>query len=190
MSTNEEEIRALESTKKFLFDLLNPQETKKIPKEIRQRASRCLKHYPLLIDAFVEDRHDVLASQSDLEKGLEEARNHNFVPDPRWKEAADNIHEDYESGGKLNMDQDVPSSKMFYDKGSNRIEVVPYYVSTQKMAAVDVYIDTGHSCDKMEFNNPQVLRDMAKAFTDAAEWLEMKEEADHNNRMFRDTKGK
>ena len=82
---------------------------------------------------------------------------------------------------------DSPSLKRFHDKGLNRIDVVPYYISTQKMAAVDIYIDTGHSCDKMVFEDPQVLRDMAKAFTDAAEWLEMKEEADHNNRMFRDT---
>ena len=60
MSTNEEELRSLESTKKFLFDLLDPTKTKRIPKEIRQRASRCLKHYPLIIDLFVEDRHNTL----------------------------------------------------------------------------------------------------------------------------------
>jgi len=49
MSTNEEEIRAMERTRQFLFDLLNPQATKRIPKEIRQRASHCLKHFPLVI---------------------------------------------------------------------------------------------------------------------------------------------
>ena len=48
MSTSEEELMALERTKKFLFDLLNPKETPKVPREIRKRASRCLKHYPLL----------------------------------------------------------------------------------------------------------------------------------------------
>ena len=49
MSTNEEEIHALEKTRQFLFDLLNPQATKRIPKEIRQRASHCLRHFPLVI---------------------------------------------------------------------------------------------------------------------------------------------
>jgi hypothetical protein len=49
MSTNEEEIRAMERTRQFLFDLLNPQATKRIPKEIRQRASHCLRHFPLVI---------------------------------------------------------------------------------------------------------------------------------------------
>ena len=49
MSTNEEEIHALERTRQFLFDLLNPQATKRIPKEIRQRASHCLRHFPLVI---------------------------------------------------------------------------------------------------------------------------------------------
>lgn len=48
MSTNEEEIHALERTRQFLFDLLNPQATKRIPKEIRQRASHCLRHFPLV----------------------------------------------------------------------------------------------------------------------------------------------
>ena len=49
MSTNKEEIRAMERTRQFLFDLLNPQATKRIPKEIRQRASHCLRHFPLVI---------------------------------------------------------------------------------------------------------------------------------------------
>lgn len=49
MTTTNEEIRSLENTKQFLFDLLNPQVTKRVPKYIRRRASSCLKHFPLMI---------------------------------------------------------------------------------------------------------------------------------------------
>ena len=33
-------------TEKFLVDLLDPKKTPRVPKEIRQRASGCLRHYP------------------------------------------------------------------------------------------------------------------------------------------------
>lgn len=87
MSTTEEELRALESTKKFLFDLLNSKETPKVPKEIRARASRCLKHYPLIIDMFVEDRHDILETnrletEYDLAEGLKQAKQGKFAKNP------------------------------------------------------------------------------------------------------------
>jgi hypothetical protein len=38
---------SLRKNRQFLFDLLDPTKTPKIPKEIRKRASECLKHYPL-----------------------------------------------------------------------------------------------------------------------------------------------
>ena len=54
MSTFEEEKYAIHRTKDFLFDLLDPKITPKVPKYIRQRASRCLKHYPIVLDKFIE----------------------------------------------------------------------------------------------------------------------------------------
>ena len=47
MTMPHEERWALENTRKFLRDLLNPKTTPKVPKAIRNEASRCLKHYPM-----------------------------------------------------------------------------------------------------------------------------------------------
>lgn len=37
---------AVNNTRKFLVDLMDPYITPKVPKEIRKEAYRCLKHYP------------------------------------------------------------------------------------------------------------------------------------------------
>lgn len=42
----DERYRAVLNTEKFLLDLLNPKKTPRVPKEIRQRASSMLRHYP------------------------------------------------------------------------------------------------------------------------------------------------
>ena len=42
-----EEKWSLEFTRSFLRDLLDHKATPKIPKRIRQGASRCLKHFPM-----------------------------------------------------------------------------------------------------------------------------------------------
>jgi len=54
MSTLEEEIYALQRCKDFIYSLLDPKQTPKVPKEIRQRARNVVKHYPIVIDFFVE----------------------------------------------------------------------------------------------------------------------------------------
>jgi hypothetical protein len=41
-----ERLRAVNKTREFLFDILIPSKTPRIPKEIRQRARSLLKHYP------------------------------------------------------------------------------------------------------------------------------------------------
>ena len=41
-----EEKRAINYTRKFLYDLLVPSETPRVPKEIRDRARSLLRHYP------------------------------------------------------------------------------------------------------------------------------------------------
>ena len=49
MTTREEEIRSLEMTRQFLIALLNKAVTPRVPKKIREKASACLRHYPLTI---------------------------------------------------------------------------------------------------------------------------------------------
>lgn len=46
MSLPDEKIRAMQSTRRFLYDLLNPQATPRVPKAVRDRARRVVKHYP------------------------------------------------------------------------------------------------------------------------------------------------
>ncbi len=42
----DERLRAVYYAKIFLRDLLDPKKTPKVPKEIRTRASDCLRHFP------------------------------------------------------------------------------------------------------------------------------------------------
>jgi hypothetical protein len=57
MTTREEEIRSLEMTRQFLIALLNKAVTPRVPKIIRERASACLRHYPLVItDVITESK--------------------------------------------------------------------------------------------------------------------------------------
>jgi len=37
---------AIDNTRKFLFDLMDPRKTPRVPMDIRREARRCLKHYP------------------------------------------------------------------------------------------------------------------------------------------------
>ena len=37
---------AVNNTRQFLVDLMDPKKTPRVPKEIRKEAYRCLKHYP------------------------------------------------------------------------------------------------------------------------------------------------
>lgn len=41
-----ERTRAVNATRNFLNDLLSSKKTPRVPKEIRLRASACLRHYP------------------------------------------------------------------------------------------------------------------------------------------------
>jgi hypothetical protein len=46
MTTTEEMLRSIDSGYRFFLDLMNPQKTPRVPKEIRQRARRVSKHFP------------------------------------------------------------------------------------------------------------------------------------------------
>ena len=48
MTTPDEERRAISQVRRFLFDLMDPQVTPRVPKYIRPRARQVSKHYPLL----------------------------------------------------------------------------------------------------------------------------------------------
>lgn len=48
VSTPQEECRAIAQVRQFLYDLLDPKATPRVPKYIRERAHRISKHYPLL----------------------------------------------------------------------------------------------------------------------------------------------
>jgi len=37
---------AVNNTRQFLVDLMDPKKTPRVPKEIRKEAYRCIKHYP------------------------------------------------------------------------------------------------------------------------------------------------
>ena len=47
MTLPHEEYQSLVATKNFLYDLLNAAHTPKVPSEIRERAARVLKHFPM-----------------------------------------------------------------------------------------------------------------------------------------------
>jgi hypothetical protein len=46
----DERYRSIKMTECFLVSLCNPKLTPKVPKEIRERARSCLKHYPSSYD--------------------------------------------------------------------------------------------------------------------------------------------
>lgn len=48
MTLPHEEAYAIARTRQFLFDLLNPKTTPRVPREIRQRARILVKHFPFV----------------------------------------------------------------------------------------------------------------------------------------------
>jgi len=46
MTIPRERLASIAMTEKFLVDLLDPKQTPKVPKYIREYAARCLRHYP------------------------------------------------------------------------------------------------------------------------------------------------
>lgn len=46
MTIPSERTWAVDNTRNFLFALLDPKKTPRVPRDVRQMASRCLRHYP------------------------------------------------------------------------------------------------------------------------------------------------
>ena len=68
MTLPHEEYQSLVAVKNFLYDLMNPAHTKNVPSEVRERASRLIKHFPMqhrLNDLY---KDHVTQSQSILEE--------------------------------------------------------------------------------------------------------------------------
>ena len=56
MTLHDEEARAIDATRQFMFELLDPKLTPRVPKAIRQQARRLLKHFPILPNLGWADR--------------------------------------------------------------------------------------------------------------------------------------
>ena len=56
-----ERTRAVIQTREFLLDLIHPSRTPKVPRAVRERAARCLRHYP---GTYELDRMHKLAPES------------------------------------------------------------------------------------------------------------------------------
>jgi hypothetical protein len=61
MTMPDERFRAVKYAREFLYDLLDPKKTPKVPREIRDRARRVLRHYPLEheMELAAEGRKDI-----------------------------------------------------------------------------------------------------------------------------------
>lgn len=55
MTLPHEEVNSLQAVRRFLYDLLDPSVTPRVPKEIRQRARRVCKHFPM--DYSIQERY-------------------------------------------------------------------------------------------------------------------------------------
>jgi hypothetical protein len=47
MTLPHEEVNSLNGVRQFLYDLLDPKKTPRVPREIRLRAHRLAKHFPM-----------------------------------------------------------------------------------------------------------------------------------------------
>ena len=56
MTLPDERYRAVIQTREFLFDLADPKKTPRLPKQIRQQAIWCLRHYPSAWDMEAASR--------------------------------------------------------------------------------------------------------------------------------------
>ena len=63
MTLPHEEVNSLKAVRRFLYDLLDPSKTPRVPREIRKRAHRLSKHYPM--DFSIQERYPDVAEVSD-----------------------------------------------------------------------------------------------------------------------------
>ena len=98
MTLPDERYRALRCGEQFLVDLLNPKVTPKVPKSVRDRAARILKHFPTKYDM----------------DGIAEAMPDRFSNKPIWDHYSDLPAPD---AYKETNDE---HSQYYYDKDRNK----------------------------------------------------------------------
>lgn len=59
MTLPDERVRAVKNVRMFLYELMDPKRTPRVPREIRLRASQLAKHYPgdLYLNDIFSDYH-------------------------------------------------------------------------------------------------------------------------------------
>ena len=83
MSLPEEKIRAIEEARRFLFELMCPSITKRVPSAIRKRAASLLKHYPYSGDTEVIRRPKLTPKNSQdaiIALAEKELKTHLYIP--------------------------------------------------------------------------------------------------------------
>ena len=70
MTLPDERYRAIKYTEQFLIDLLDPKKTPRVPKDIRQRAYSCLRHYPggYYLDLLASKCPEVLETNNPIDE--------------------------------------------------------------------------------------------------------------------------
>jgi hypothetical protein len=61
-----EEYNSLNSARRFLYDLLDPKKTPRVPKYIRKEAHRITKHFPL--EVILQERYNDVIKQEQTQK--------------------------------------------------------------------------------------------------------------------------
>lgn len=71
MTLPHEEVNSLKAVRRFLYDLLDPSKTPRVPREIRMRARRVCKHFPM--DFSIQERYPDVVETRDTR--LQDAMN-------------------------------------------------------------------------------------------------------------------
>ncbi len=71
MTLPTERTRSLAHARNFLLDLLRPDITPRVPKEIRTRARSVLKHFPTRFEVYQIAKWTYLLDQNEAEKEME-----------------------------------------------------------------------------------------------------------------------
>lgn len=74
MTLPHEEYNSLNSARRFLYDLLDPQKTPRVPKYIRKEAHRITKHFPL--EVILKERYnDVIEQEKQWKSIIQQPKN-------------------------------------------------------------------------------------------------------------------
>ena len=92
MTLPDERYRAIMTAQQLLYDLLDPAETPRVPKAVRERANRVLRHYPTEFDLQQIEQHAPHVVQQRMEPLYKMVLQH---------EMAQQVTEDYAAEGLI-----------------------------------------------------------------------------------------